>query len=110
MSWIALSDQDQIYRFHGDSTTLNIMNRAFTNDSAVPPIGDGSDMYSANPIRYNDGRRELKIPLTDDSGVYRDILDYTNKHDYSNGQHVGVDWLYSGSPLPFGMAPICALS
>jgi hypothetical protein len=96
--WIAVSDQNQIYRFHEDSTTLNIMNRAFTNDSAVPPTGDGSDMFSANPIRYNNGRPELKIPLTDDSGVYGDILDYTNKLDYTTGQHVGVGWLYSGSP------------
>lgn len=105
----SVSDQAQVHRFQGDSTTPNILNRAYTNDSAAPSSGAGSDMYSANPIRYNDGSPELNIPLTDDSGVYGDILDYTNKLDYSTGQHVGVGWLYSGSPLPFGMAPTFAL-
>ncbi len=93
-----VSDQAQVHHFQGNSTTPNILNRAYSHDTAAPSSGAGSDMYSAHPIRYNDGSPELAIPLTDDPGGYGDILDYTNKLDYSTGQRVGVGWLYSGTP------------
>ncbi len=95
----SVSDQSQVHRFNGDNATPNQLLTTYTNDSAAPSSGGGSDMYSANPIRFNDGSPELKIPLTDDSGVYGDILDYTNKIDYTTGQHLGVGWLYNGTPV-----------
>ena len=94
----SVSDQAQVHRFQGNNSSWNVLTRAYTNDSAAPSSGAGSDMYSAHPIRYNDGNPEIRISLTDDSGVYGDILDYTNKLDYSTGQRVGVGWLYSGTP------------
>ncbi len=73
-------------------------------DHAAPSSGGGSDMYSANQVRYNDGSPELNIPLTDDSDVYGDFLDYTNKLDYTAGQRMGIGWLYSATPAVYQLA------
>ena len=57
-----VTDQAQVHRFQGGSTTPNILNRAYRHDTAAPSSGAGSDMYSANPIRSTMGARSLLSP------------------------------------------------
>ncbi len=94
----SIADQAAVHRYNENNSTPNQLLTSYENEFAAPASANSGDMYSANPIRYNDGSPSLNIPLTDNSGIYGDFLDYTNKLDYTTGQRFGIGWLYNSTP------------